>query len=87
MRRLIAHAVAALLLPLAVPPAGIAQPATERSAELERCEKLRDRIERYGDLRRRGGSGSQMDRWKRALREAEAEFREKGCEEYRRELR
>lgn len=82
MRILIAHTVAALLLPLADP-----SPAAAQTASLERCQDLRDRIERYGDLRRKGGPGGQMDRWKRALREAEAEFRDKGCEAYRHELR
>lgn len=81
MRKTIASAAAALLLALAVP-----LPATAQTVSLEKCQALKDRIDNYSRLRRKGGSASQMDGWKRRLRRAEAQFREYECRDYGREL-
>ena len=81
MRGIIAGTVCALLLAAATPPAGA------RDASLEQCQALKDRIERYTALRRKGGSTSKMEGWRKQLRSAEEKFREKGCHAYRRELR
>ena len=72
----------ALLLTHAASP-----PATAQTASLEKCRSLQERIERYTRLRRKGGSASQMDSWKRQLRKSEEQFREYGCREFGRELR
>jgi len=69
--------------------AGATSPAKSQDASpdalLEQCRALNETIEHYTTLRRKGGSASRMEGWKERLREAEAEFREKDCREYRRE--
>ena len=73
-----------LCVPLLVcgAPAGSApEPA------LQQCQKLKDKIEEYDQLRRKGGTGAQMDSWKRSRRELEKAFRAQGCHYYRRELK
>jgi hypothetical protein len=77
---------ARLLLAVILTPAAAA-PATGNNATFERCQALQDRIDRYSAQRRRGGSGSQMDEWKRQLRKAEAQFRALNCSRYRQRLR
>ena len=82
MKGVIAGVVFALLLaPVTAPP------ADAQDASLEQCQALKDRIERYTALRRKGGSASKMEGWKKQLRRAEEKFREQGCRAYRRELR
>jgi hypothetical protein len=61
--------------------------AYAQEAPLEKCQSLQEQIERYNQLRRTGGSGSEMARWKRQRRESEASFRRLSCREYGRELR
>ena len=82
MRGIIAGALFTLLLASVV-----VQPVAAQEASLEQCQALNDRIERYTALRRKGGSASKMEGWKKQLRKAEEKFREKGCRAYRRELR
>ncbi|MFV8817008.1 hypothetical protein [Haliea sp. E17] len=53
---------------------------------LRQCRKLQQQMEQYQALRRDGGSGPQMDGWKRQLRRAQAEFRDLGCHYRHREL-
>ena len=62
-------------------------PAAAEPKALAKCQSLNDQIERYTAQRRKGGSASQMQRWKEQLRAAEGKFRELGCSEFRRELR
>ncbi len=59
----------------------------EREATLETCQKIRDRIEHYTNLRRAGGTASRMDRWKRLRREQEDAFERRDCRRYGSELR
>jgi hypothetical protein len=54
---------------------------------LQSCQKLKDKIEHYDQLRRKGGKGGQMDSWKRARRDLEKAFRDQQCHYYRRELK
>ena len=54
---------------------------------LEQCRKLQLNIEKYDELRQQGGSGSQMDAWKRNRRALEKQFRAGGCRYYRWELK
>lgn len=46
---------------------------------LEQCRELQAEMDRYEELRRDGGSAEDMDAWKRARRESQAEFRDLGC--------
>ena len=48
-------------------------------AIIRQCKNLQAEISRYDELRRNGGSGPQMDAWKRARSAAQSEFRELGC--------
>ena len=57
-----------------------------KDSELARCQKLQKEIEKYTELRRAGGSGSQMDAWKRARREKEKALRNASCRDYSWEL-
>ena len=82
MRERIASVILALLL-----APGMAMSAGAQEASLAQCQALKDRIERYTAQRRKGGSASQMGNWRKKLRAAEEQFGEKGCREYRRELK
>lgn len=62
-------------------PISFAQDAT-----LEQCQRLKDLADSYQERRRQGGSGPQMDQWKDKMREYEQQFRDGGCQKYRRKL-
>ncbi len=46
---------------------------------LEACKRLQSEIERYDDLRRKGGSASQMESWKKSRAKLEDKFRAGDC--------
>ncbi|MEH6519151.1 MAG: hypothetical protein V7742_20925 [Halioglobus sp.] len=54
---------------------------------VEECQKLKDKIERYDNQRRAGGSGKQMDAWKRSRRESEQVYSKSDCWRYGRKLK
>ena len=58
---------------LCVPVAG------GEEASLEQCQRLKERIGKYSELRRGGGSGAKMAAWKRSRSEAEASYRDYNC--------
>lgn len=80
MFRLLFHCGLLASLALAMPAASAQQ------LPLDKCQQLKDDIERYTEMRRRGGSSAQMDAWKRARREREHQFRNGNCRYYRVEL-
>ena len=82
MRKTITGVMFALLL-----APGMTAPAGAQEASLAQCQALKDRVERYTAQRRSGGTASRMQGWKEQLRKAEAQFGEKGCRAYRRELK
>jgi hypothetical protein len=45
----------------------------------EQCRRLEERIERYTELRRSGGTAAQMASWRRSRSEAEAAYRTYNC--------
>lgn len=53
--------------------------AYAREGSPEQCRRLEERIARYTELRRAGGSGAQMASWKRSRSEAEAAYRNYNC--------
>lgn len=61
-------------------------PATAQTATLAKCQAVKDRTERYTDLRRKGGSATQMQQWKQQLRASEDRFRRLECKKHRRKL-
>ncbi len=67
--------------------AGKASDIAAQQASLDYCQKLKDGIVRYDELRRGGGRGSQMDAWKRSRRKLDKQFRESGCRYYRGRLK
>lgn len=72
-----------LLLAMTLCLSGLGADAEAQQASLEQCQKLKDGIARYDALRRKGGSGSQMDSWKRERRKLDKQFRKLGCRYYR----
>lgn len=76
------RAVAVLLLTLM-----IATPAAAETANVAKCQAIKDRIERYTSLRRKGGSASQMQAWKEQLRSSDEQFRRLECRDHRRKLK
>lgn len=82
MQTTITRAVVALLLTLL-----ISLPAAADKSTLAKCQTLKDRIERYTDMRRRGGAAMQMQAWKEQLRATEAQFRRLECKDHRRKLK
>jgi hypothetical protein len=61
-------------------------PVAAKPAALEKCQAIKDRIERYTGLRRKGGSAGQMQQWKEQLRANEDQFRRMDCKNHRRKL-
>lgn len=45
----------------------------------EQCRRLEERIEKYTELRRSGGTAAQMASWRRSRSEAEAAYRNYNC--------
>lgn len=43
------------------------------------CEQIARQIEYYQQLRRSGGSGQQMDQWKRRIQELKEQAKQYGC--------
>lgn len=82
MEQCLTRTVVILLLALA-----IATPAIAQSVTPAKCQSIKDRIERYTALRRKGGSANQMQQWKAQLRASEEQFRRQDCKDYRRKLR
>lgn len=66
---------------------GAASHAYAQQASLEQCQKLKDGMARYDELRRNGGGGNQMDAWKRSRRKLDKQFRDSGCKYYRGRLK
>lgn len=83
MHQTVVRAVAILLLTLLIATPG----AAAQTATLAKCQTIKDRIERYTGLRRRGGSASQMQQWKEQLRASEEQFTRLECKDHRRKLR
>ena len=82
MQQTLTRAVAVLLLALF-----LATPVSAQTSTLAKCQTIKDRIERYTGLRRKGGSASQMQQWKEQLRASEEQFRCMDCKDHRRKLR
>ena len=53
-----------------------------QSVSLSRCISFRERIDEYSDLRRRGGSASEVERWKQARNDLEEKFGKHNCKAY-----
>ena len=73
----------AIILPLLFTSAGYA--AQERGT-LKECQRIKDRIERYTDLRRAGGSSRQMNSWQRKRNQYREEYSDKDCMRHRNHL-
>jgi hypothetical protein len=81
MKKAITRRMTVLLLALL-----ITTPADAQKSTLAKCHTVKDRIERYTGLRRRGGSAGQMQQWKEQLRASEEQFRRMECKDHRRKL-
>jgi len=80
MKQTYAMLCLAVLLPLA------SAPSSAQSISLQQCQQYKDQVARYTSLRRNGGSGKQMDAWKRSRRESEKAYSDNYCWRYRRQL-
>ena len=56
-------------------------------ATLDECQSWYKQVDKYQDLRRRGGSGPEMESWKKQRRIYEDKIREGDCEQYGRKAR
>ena len=61
--------------------------AAASDEKLQRCRYLHRRIEHFTRLRRSGGSGAQMERWRRSRQRFEEEYRRKRCFRFGRKLK
>lgn len=50
-----------------------------REGSPEQCRRLEERIARYTELRRSGGTAARMASWRRSRSEAEAAYRDYNC--------
>jgi hypothetical protein len=69
--------IIAMILSLIFSAATIADPMP-----LDACKRLQSQIESYNDLRRKGGSGSQMESWKKSRKRLEEKFRAGECKRH-----
>jgi hypothetical protein len=53
-----------------------------RDDALKRCRYLHQQIEKYTDRRRAGGSGAQMERWRKSRQRYESEYRQRRCHRF-----
>ena len=56
--------------------------AFAQTMPIEECKRIQERIEHYNDLRRKGGSSSQMDSWRASRKKWEDKFREGECKKH-----
>ena len=61
--------------------------ATNNTKALQRCVYLDDKIDHYTQLRRRGGSNTQMASWRKSRSRYEEEFRSARCRQFSHFLR
>lgn len=54
---------------------------------LESCRRIQAKIDYYTDLKRQGGSSSQMNSWHRKRNDYKAQFAYHNCKVYRGKLR
>ena len=57
----------------------LSPPGLEARGSLEQCQSLSRQLDRYQQLRRNGGSASQMNNWKRKIREITQRQHELDC--------
>jgi hypothetical protein len=61
--------------------------AQAQSLSLDSCKSIREKIEKYDVLRRKGGSAAQMDSWRKSRAALEERFRLGKCHKYGRSVR
>lgn len=49
------------------------------SAEVKKCQELKEQIDHYNSLRKSGGSSQQMEEWKNSRKQLEVEYSKYGC--------
>jgi hypothetical protein len=54
---------------------------------LKQCQKIKDRIEKYTNLRRAGGTGRQMNGWQKKRNYYKEQYAEKDCMRHRNHLK
>ena len=57
-----------------------------QEVSLKTCQGIKDRIDHYTDLRRRGGSARKMEVWKQKRKDYEEKFSDNDCSHWRNEL-
>ncbi|MEZ5570663.1 MAG: hypothetical protein R3E64_01460 [Halioglobus sp.] len=63
------------------------QEARSEPMTLEACKRVKQQIARYDDLRRHGGSITQMEAWKKSRAKQEDKFRKGKCKKYGKAVR
>lgn len=60
--------------------------ARHKPGTLKECQKIKDRIDEYTDLRRAGGTSRQMHNWQVKQNRYKDKYTEKDCMRYRNHL-
>ncbi|MTI14555.1 hypothetical protein [Sansalvadorimonas verongulae] len=60
--------------------------ATKAEKQIKQCQKWKDKIKKYDELRRKGGKAKDMDKWYRAREDLQAKFSDKNCRRWRHQL-
>ena len=61
--------------------------ASAKQGTLEQCQYFKDKITNYEKLRRKGGSGNQMDSWRKKIHDYQDMMRDYNCNKYRNKLK
>jgi hypothetical protein len=61
--------------------------AGERESQIKRCQIIKDKIEYYTDMRRGGGSSSQMRSWQAQRNDYKQRYRDENCTRVRSALK
>jgi hypothetical protein len=65
----------------------ISNASAGEQGSLQQCQHFQDKIEQYTNLKRAGGSASQMNTWQKQRNDYKAKFSDYNCKVYRGELK
>ncbi len=82
MHKLLSHAVLFLVF-----FAAASQALAGSQGTLRQCQKVKDKIDYYTDLRRAGGSSKSMEKWKQKRDHYHERYGVLRCSQWRNELR
>ncbi|WP_444930414.1 hypothetical protein ACJJIF_01060 [Microbulbifer sp. SSSA002] len=60
--------------------------AAQEDASFKQCKKWQQKVEKFREKRKDGGSGEQMEKWKDKIKKLREKFEDYNCEKYKYQL-